>query len=181
SPTTTRKYFNRPEQTAASKLSADGAHFHRMGDVGYFDAEGNLWFCGRANHVVHTTEGPLYPDQVEGVFNALPHVTRSALIGYPVGAAEQLAAVVVDIAPVSGVPATKVFTEVTAREKAVLEAAAVHPVTRGIKRIIFDDDFPLDVRHNAKIDRIALARRHALPVGGKGGSPSEALAKGGAA
>ncbi|CAG0934409.1 partial Olefin beta-lactone synthetase, partial [Planctomycetaceae bacterium] len=173
-------YFNRPEQTAASKLSADGAHFHRMGDVGYFDAEGNLWFCGRVNHVVHTAEGPLYPDQVEGVFNALPHVTRSALIGYPVGAAEQLAAVVVDISPVSGVPVTKVFTEVTAREKAVLEAAAGHPVTRAIKRIIFDDDFPLDVRHNAKIDRIALARRHALPVGGKGGSPSEAVAKGGA-
>jgi len=141
-----------------------------MGDVGYFDAEGNLWFCGRANHVVHTPSGPLYPDQVEGVFNAMPHVLRSALIGYPVGAAEQTPAVVVDIAPVTGVPVTKVWAEVTAREKAVLELAARSPVTRGIARIIFDDDFPLDVRHNAKIDRIELARRHALPVGGKGGS-----------
>lgn len=177
SATTTRSYFNRPEQTAASKLTATSDSglrtpdpYHRMGDVGYFDAEGNLWFCGRANHVVHTPSGPLYPDQVEGVFNAMPHVLRSALIGYPVGAAEQTPAVVVDIAPVTGVPVTKVWAEVTAREKAVLELAARSPVTRGIARIIFDDDFPLDVRHNAKIDRIELARRHALPVGGKGGS-----------
>lgn len=177
SPMTTRAYFNRPEQTAASKIIATSDSglrasdlFHRMGDVGYFDAEGNLWFCGRANHVVHTAEGPLYPEQVEGVFNAMPHVMRSALIGYPVGAAEQIPAVVVDIAPVTGVPVTKVWAEVTAREKAVLELGAGHPRTRGIARIIFDDDFPLDVRHNAKIDRIELARRHALPVGGKGGS-----------
>jgi olefin beta-lactone synthetase len=174
SATTTRTYFNRPEQTAVSKITASSDagprtadYFHRMGDVGYFDAEGNLWFCGRANHVVHTTDGSLYPDQVEGVLNAHPAVVRSALIGYPVGAKEQTPAVVVDVSPVTGVPLGKVWSEVTAREKAVLELAASHPLTRNINRIIFDDDFPLDVRHNAKIDRIALARRHALPVGGR--------------
>jgi acyl-CoA synthetase (AMP-forming)/AMP-acid ligase II len=167
SATTTRRYFNRAEQTAASKISEEGsAHFHRMGDVGYFDAEGNLWFCGRANHVVHTENGPLYPDQVEGVFNAHPQVERSALIGYPVGAPEQFAAVVVQIQSGIGVP--PMSRDEVARE--LLELAAKHTATRNIKRIVFDDNFPLDVRHNAKIDRIALARRHALPVGGKGGS-----------
>jgi acyl-coenzyme A synthetase/AMP-(fatty) acid ligase len=128
-----------------------------MGDVGYFDAEGNLWFCGRANHVVHTAEGPLYPDQVEGVFNAHACVARSALIGYPVDSREQFAAVVVQTQGGIGVP--PMSRDEVARE--LLELAA--------KRVVFDDNFPLDVRHNAKIDRIALARRHALPVGGKGG------------
>ena len=139
--------------------------FHRMGDVGYFDAEGNLWFCGRANHVVHTAEGPLYPDQVEGVFNAHACVARSALIGYPVDSREQFAAVVVQTQGGIGVP--PMSRDEVARE--LLELAAKHAATRNIKRVIFDDNFPLDVRHNAKIDRIALARRHALPVGGKGG------------
>ncbi len=173
SATTTRSYFNRPEQTAASKIEAatpdsglrTSDFFHRMGDVGYFDAEGNLWFCGRANHVVHTENGLLYPDQVEGMFNAHPDVKRCALIGYPVEAAEQFAAVVVQVDSGIGVP-PKSRDEV-ARD--LLELAAEHPATRNIKRIVFDDNFPLDVRHNAKIDRIALARRHALPVGGKGG------------
>jgi acyl-CoA synthetase (AMP-forming)/AMP-acid ligase II len=171
--TTTQSYFNRPEQTALSKLPATrnselGTRnaFHKMGDVGYFDAEGNLWFCGRANHVVHTEQGPLYPDQVEGVFNAHKNVERSALIGYPVGATEQFAAVVAQIKSGIGVP--PMSRAEVARE--LLELAAKHAATRNIKRIVFDDDFPLDVRHNAKIDRIELARRHALPVGGKGGA-----------
>lgn len=173
SATTTRRYFNRPEQTAASKISGtpDSGHgtsdlFHRMGDVGYFDAEGNLWFCGRANHVVHTVDGPLYPDQVEGVFNAHPNFDRSALIGYPVGAEEQYAAVVVE--PFKGLTDPAIDDEDWAKE--LLGLASKHAATRNIKRIVFDDNFPLDVRHNAKIDRIELARRHALPVGGKGGA-----------
>lgn len=171
SATTTRSYFNRPQQTAASKIEVRATdheprttRFHRMGDVGYFDAEGNLWFCGRANHVVHTAEGPLYPDQVEGVFNAHPMFERSALIGYPLGAAEQVAAVVV--------PPFEGLTEMTDQDwiDELLELGARFKATRSIKRVVFDDNFPLDVRHNAKIDRIELARRHALPVGGKGGS-----------
>jgi acyl-CoA synthetase (AMP-forming)/AMP-acid ligase II len=165
SPTTTRRYFNRPEQTAASKFSAEGAHFHRMGDVGYFDAEGNLWFCGRANHVVHTAEGPLYPDQVEGVFNTFTQNERCALIGYPVAAAVQQPAVVVE--RFNGLVDPAMSDADWAHD--YLLKAGQHPVTRHIRRVVFDDDFPLDVRHNAKIDRIALARRHALPVGGKGG------------
>jgi acyl-CoA synthetase (AMP-forming)/AMP-acid ligase II len=173
SATTTRKYFNRPEQTAASKLEARATDheprttiFHRMGDVGYFDAEGNLWFCGRANHVVHTAQGPLYPDMVEGVFNAHANSDRSALIGYPVGSAEQHAAVVVE--PFKGLTDPAMEDEDWAIE--LLELASKHAATRHIRRIVFDANFPLDVRHNAKIDRIELARRHALPVGGKGGS-----------
>lgn len=173
SATTTRRYFNRAEQTAASKIEEAGLSqnpepktqppfFHRMGDVGYFDAEGNLWFCGRANHVVHTAEGPLYPDQVEGVFNAHPAVVRSALIGYPVFAdgyrrdLPQFAAVVVQTQSGIGVP--PMSRDEVARE--LLELASRHAATRGIKRIVFDDHFPLDVRHNAKIDRLELARRH---------------------
>lgn len=174
SATTTRRYFNRPEQTAVSKIEAatpdsglrTSDFFHRMGDVGYFDSEGNLWFCGRANHVVHTAQGPLYPDMVEGVFNAHANFDRSALIGYPVGSAEQHAAVVVE--PFKGLTDPAMEDEDWAIE--LLELASKHAATRHIRRIVFDANFPLDVRHNAKIDRIELARRHALPVGGKGGS-----------
>ena len=172
SPTTTRRYFNRDTQTAASKIANAGdsqhPYFHRMGDVGFFDAEGYLWFCGRAAHVVNSKGKPLFPDQVEGVFNSHAGVVRSALIGHPVfedgyrAGIEQSAAVVVQ--PKSG--ASPLSREDLARE--LVGIAARHEATQGIDRVLFDSDFPLDVRHNAKIDRLALARRHASSM--KGGA-----------
>ena len=40
----TRTYFNLPAATALAKIqdAADGGFYHRMGDAGYFDAEGHL-------------------------------------------------------------------------------------------------------------------------------------------
>ena len=91
-PTATDSYFNRPQATAAAKIRetlADGSTriVHRMGDVGYFDAQGRLWFCGRKTHRVETAQGPLYTEQVEPVFNTVPGVARTALVGVgPAGA-----------------------------------------------------------------------------------------------
>jgi len=85
-PTATDSYFNRPQATAAAKITetlADGSTrvVHRMGDVGYFDAQGRLWFCGRKTQRVETAQGPLYTEQVEPVFNALDGIARTALVG----------------------------------------------------------------------------------------------------
>ncbi|MCA8944911.1 MAG: AMP-binding protein, partial [Planctomycetes bacterium] len=67
---TTQEYFNRPENTKLAKIRGAGVSlWHRMGDTGYFDDQGRLWFCGRVNHRVETATGTLYPIQVEGVFN----------------------------------------------------------------------------------------------------------------
>ena len=85
-PTATDSYFNREAATRAAKISerlADGSTriVHRMGDVGYFDEQGRLWFCGRKTQRVETAEGPLYTEQVEPVFNTHPAIRRTALVG----------------------------------------------------------------------------------------------------
>src|SRR5690606_21991838 len=77
---------NREAQTALAKIRerlADGSEriVHRMGDVGWFDADGRLWFCGRKSQRVETADGPLYTEQVEPVFNVHPDVRRTALVG----------------------------------------------------------------------------------------------------
>ena len=80
-PIVSREYFRRPAETAAAKIPDGGAVWHRMGDLGYFDARGRLWFCGRKAERVETRQGTLYTEQVEPVFNAHPAVARCALVG----------------------------------------------------------------------------------------------------
>jgi hypothetical protein len=45
----------------------------------------------------------------------------------------------------------------TAIRAELLEIGASHEHTKGIRRILFHRAFPVDIRHNAKIDRERLA------------------------
>jgi len=149
-PTTTEGYFNRPQATARAKLrEADGRVRHRMGDLGYFDADGLLWFCGRVAHRVLTAQGPRYTAQVEGVFNALPGVRRTALVGLGAPGAQR-PVVCVELEPDCAVA----FEEIVS---ALRQLGAEHPPTRGIEVFLRHDGFPVDIRHNAKIGYEALA------------------------
>ena len=60
----TKEYFQKPKATRLGKIVGEGELWHRVGDVGYLDDEGLLWFCGRKAHVVYTPDGPLYTETV---------------------------------------------------------------------------------------------------------------------
>lgn len=155
-PTATDTYFNRAAQTRAAKIrervsAGDDEHIvHRMGDLGYLDAQGRLWFCGRKSHRVETAAGPLYTEQVEPVFNTHPRVLRTALVGVGVVGAQQ-AVLCVELAP--GVPRD----EWLAIQQGLRDIAGTHPALAGIERFLQHPGFPVDIRHNAKIGREKLA------------------------
>jgi acyl-coenzyme A synthetase/AMP-(fatty) acid ligase len=119
-----------------------------MGDVGYVDELDRLWFCGRKNHRVQTAEGTLFTIPCEAIFNTHEKVKRSALVG--VGPAGNQTPVI--IIEAEGPVDEKVVTE------ELLALAASHAVTQSIRRILYHPAFPVDVRHNAKINREQLAR-----------------------
>ncbi len=148
-PAVTREYDNLPEATAAAKIRDGSTIWHRMGDTGYLDAGGRLFFCGRKVERVETAAGPLYTEPCEQVFRPHPQVARCALIG--LGArGSQTPAIVIQ-------PVDKNYDR--ARLAAELRAlAAAHPRTAGITRFFFHPNFPVDVRHNAKIHRLTLAK-----------------------
>ena len=169
-PMVTKTYINRPESTALAKI-ADGDRFwHRMGDLGYLDDAGRLWFYGRKTHRVETADGPLYTEPVELVFNQHPLVARSALVGVRgqrsrVGVQRQafnnqgkrpVQMPVVIIEPVAGhFPQTALARAQFCRELRIL--AEQYPMTRNLNDIRFHRAFPVDIRHNAKIFREKLA------------------------
>jgi acyl-CoA synthetase (AMP-forming)/AMP-acid ligase II len=148
-PVVTKAYDAAPEATARAKIVAGDRTWHRLGDCGYLDAEGRLWFCGRQVERVETPAGTLFPEPCEQVFRRHPAVARCALVGLG-ERPDQRPALVVE----ANLGATA--AEALAAELRTL--AAAHPVTREIRTFLFHPRFPVDVRHNAKIHRLALAR-----------------------
>ena len=152
-PTATDSYFNRPQATAAAKISetlADGSVriVHRMGDVGYFDAQGRLWFCGRKTHRVETAHGPLYTEQVEPVFNTVPGVARTALVGVGAAGAQ---------VPVLCVELQRGQSDSPALREALHATAVARLPEMKLEHVLVHPAFPVDIRHNAKIGREKLA------------------------
>src|SRR5690625_7905101 len=65
----------------AKMVDARGRILHRMGDLGWRDGEGRIWFCGRKSERVVTANATLFTECVEGPVNAVGGVFRSALVG----------------------------------------------------------------------------------------------------
>lgn len=150
-PSVTEAYFNAPEKTALAKIDEDGVCVHRMGDVGYFDAQGRLWYCGRKSHRVRTAYGTLYTEQVEAIFNASGLILRSALVG--VGAATQQTPVLIFELPLQARAAPPF--DIVVRLQAL---AATHSMCASISHfLVYSGSFPVDIRHNAKINREKLS------------------------
>ncbi len=136
----------------AKILTADGEILHRMGDLGYFDEQGRLWYCGRKSQRVATAAGTLFTEQVEGIFNAHPLVYRTALVGV------EIAGEVQPVLWVERNPAGRGADQNRLRAE-LLELAKAHPMTHSIQHILFHPAFPTDIRHNSKIIREKLAEQ----------------------
>lgn len=153
-PSVTDCYWSRPEQTANAKIQdSQGQIWHRMGDVGWMDDAGRLWFCGRKSERVITASGVLFTECVEGIVNAVSGVKRSALVGV----SEQG-----DYLKNSQEPTVVLELEVGEDTHKVLalvkESLKERTLTQHIEKVIVRKSLPVDIRHNAKIRRLELAK-----------------------
>ena len=134
-PVVTHTYAGRPEATAAAKIRDGETIWHRIGDLGYRDPQGRIWFCGRKAERVRAAGGDLYTDRIEGITNG---ARRTALVGVGAPGAQR------PVLVVEGAQDDALAADLKARVP-VVEAVLFHPA------------FPVDVRHNAKIHRHTLA------------------------
>jgi len=153
-PSVTREYDGLPEATRLAKIADGDRVWHRMGDLGTLDAAGRLSFFGRRVEKVRTVEGELPTESLEPAFRQHPQVFRCALIGLGT-APDQTPALVVE-------PRAGHFPESeTARTSFIAELrdlARINPQADRVRHIVFQRALPVDVRHNAKIHRLQLAK-----------------------
>ncbi len=150
----TKEYYNIPEKTAEAKIKGGPDLWHRIGDMGYFDEKGYLWFCGRKSERVIMKDGVLYTDLCEGIINKNKRVYRSALIGLG-KPGKQIPAIVIEPEKAC-YPKTAEALEAFKRN--VLAVMITEDMLKDIRQIYFKRKLPVDVRHNAKINRLKLAK-----------------------
>ena len=156
-PVVTKAYFDMPAETAQSKFidPSSGELWHRMGDMGYLDARGRLWFCGRKSHRVCAPDGSIfYSVCAEALLESFIDQqfglhTRAALAG--IGTEKIRQPVLLLEAPNNALS--------KAMKNTIQDAWQKSSASKGLEKILFyPKHFPVDVRHNAKIDREALSR-----------------------
>lgn len=129
--------------------------WHRSGDVGHVDERDRLWVEGRVVHVIRTPDGPVTSVPVERLIERALGILRVAAVGVGPADRQQIVVVLEDDergdGPVDATVADRVRAAVDLPIAAVLSVRTM----------------PVDVRHNAKIDRVHVARWAAAVLAGE--------------
>lgn len=153
-PMVTRRYVTRTDQNRLHKVNDGDTVWHRMGDVGYLDAQDRFWFCGRKAHRVVSRDRTFFTVPCEAIFNLHGDVEKCALVGR--GPVSQQTPVIV-VQPVD----LSIARDLPRRDALIRrlgELAAGNPLTHRIDDfVIRDAPLPVDIRHNSKIFREQLA------------------------
>ena len=129
-------------------VGSQSATWHRTGDLGHIDSDGNVWIEGRSVHVIHTSHGPVAPVPLEIAVEALLNVVRVAAVGIGPIDVQQIVIVVETIKGNDG-PAEAELTRAVRTALAPLTIASVWATKK----------LPVDIRHNSKIDRTAVSKK----------------------
>jgi long-chain acyl-CoA synthetase len=170
-------YWNRPDATA--EVLKDG--WLHTGDLGYFDAHGNLFITGRRKEVIVLANGKnVYPEEIESYYLKSPFIKEICVMGLEAKpgdpSSERLYAVVV--------PNFDVLKErkvVNAKEVIRFDIEGVSQQIASTKRIgnyeIWQDDLPRTTTRKLKRFEIEKRVRANRPKGGGGADTEVPAAK----
>ena len=124
------------EGDGETKFRAGGRVWHRTGDLGWLDPTGRLWLVGRASACIEDERGEIYPFAVECAARQIAGVRRAAI---------------------AGVDGRRILV-VQADSANVVDALRSRLAWAKLDEIRLVGAIPMDKRHNAKVDYVALRR-----------------------
>ena len=131
-----------------ARFESDGFTWHRTGDVGHINGDGNLWIEGRVVHMIHTADGSMTPVPIEVACEKISGVKRAAAVGIGDKGVQQLV-MVLETDQAKEDPAPDQLAAQVREALAGLDVVAIWETKK----------LPVDIRHNSKIDRTALAQK----------------------
>lgn len=140
-PMVTPAYFEMTDETNKAKIATPEGLWHRMGDLGYIDEKNRLWFLGRKTHRVKD----FYSIEVEAIFNRHPLVKRSAMVAF-----HDTIGLVIERHDGTMTMTPEFLSELR-------ELGLTHEKAKVVKDFWLSPAFPVDIRHNIKIDRLKLS------------------------
>jgi long-chain acyl-CoA synthetase len=165
-------YFQNADATAAT---IQGGWLH-TGDLGRFDADGNLFIVGRKKEMILGPSGEnVYPDELEELYVDSPYVKEISVVGLPAGdGAETVAALIVPDYEATGTR-DEIRANVRDHVKKVSAGLALY------KRIkvyhLWDFDLPRNSSRKVK-RRDVIKELERLERAAKGGAEVKKLAAG---
>jgi olefin beta-lactone synthetase len=152
----TQKYLNNQHANLISKIKKENKIWHRLGDVGYFDSLGRIWFCGRSSHVIKINKQLIYPIKIESIFNNNSMIKRSALIKIITSNKSHLTLIIERYDKSKRL----YFNKKTNFISQLLKINSCLKKENQITKFFLSKKLPLDRRHNIKIDRIKLSQTY---------------------
>lgn len=146
----TKSYYNMPEKTKEAKINDNGTIWHRMGDLGFLDELGQLWFLGRKVHRVELANETKYSIATEAIFNNHILVKKSALVA--------LRKKNSPVKPCMVIQTRDPYFNKSKLKIELRNLAIKYNHTKDIEDFYFMEEFPVDVRHNIKIDRTKIEK-----------------------
>jgi len=76
-------YYKDPNKTSQTFVDIDGERWALPGDMATVDADGTIRLLGRGSMCINTGGEKVYPEEVEAVLKAHPHVADALVVGAP--------------------------------------------------------------------------------------------------
>ncbi|MBF0117659.1 MAG: AMP-binding protein [Desulfobacterales bacterium] len=143
--------FGNCRNEISAKIQDKDKFFRRLGDLGWKDKKGRIWFCGRKNHRIITNNGTLFTIPCESIFNNHSKVLKSALVALD-AKPEQTPVMCIEVNP------DDIDFDKEALKEQLLDLAKQNVQTEYIQIILFHKSFPVDFLHNINILRKSLTK-----------------------
>jgi len=143
-----KEYLNSPELFAANKIVEKGEIWHRTGDTGRLDENGDLYLLGKESNKIRLDNRTIHPFVVDQAIIELQSISYVAC--FQTGDK-------VCIAVETPMKSSKDL------EKKIYEKISRHGLTEADVKVVFLSHIPRDLRHNSKVNYQKL--RKGLAVG----------------
>ncbi len=138
-----KQYIDNPKATAESKIPRDNELvWHRTGDLGYLDEDGNIWLTGRDKDLLHYEGNEVQNYPIEKQIDKIDGVTRGAIIQ-----CQRSIVLVLETDNDMAVSLKGKLTEI------------IDPICISEVNVFVVDKMPVDGRHNSKVDRPLLRQQ----------------------